>query len=101
MATAVPPPLAQGLFFLLGPFVGLSIGRWWQMRIEFLGGVWGALSDLNIFASIWFNSGSRADLEARRLVERYSLAAHFLVYKDARGQVSLDDAVGKGLLLKQ
>ena len=91
--------VSGGLFFLLGPYVGLCIARWWQMRTEFLGGTWGAIADLNLYASIWFNSGSKADVAARALVQRYGLLAHFLLYKDARGQSSLDDAVGKGLLL--
>ena len=69
------------------------------MRIEFLGGVWGAVADLNLYASIWFNSGSKADSTARELVQRYGLLAHMLLYKDARGQTSLEDAIGKGLLL--
>jgi hypothetical protein len=34
--------ISAGLFFLLGPFVGLCVARWWQMRIDFVGGVWGA-----------------------------------------------------------
>ena len=102
------------------------------MRTEFLGGVWGAVSDLNLYASIWFHSGSEEDAAARSLVQRYTawlgvgfptptptptpaptlpyipltlpltrygLLAHLLLYKDARGQTSLEDAIGKGLLL--
>ena len=56
------------------------------MRIDFLGGVWGAIADLNIYAGIWFNSGSKADKEARELVLRYSLAAHTLLYKVRRAR---------------
>ena len=97
--SAVSTTVSAGLFFLLGPYVGLCIARWWQMRLEFLGGVWGAVADLNIYASLWFNSGSRADNEARELVMRYGLAAHTLLYKDARGHTSLEDVVSKGLLL--
>ena len=40
--SAVNSVVSAGLFFLLGPYVGLCITRWWQMRTEFLGGVWGA-----------------------------------------------------------
>ena len=42
------------------------------MRIDFLGGVWGAVADLNLYASIWFDSGSEADEAARSLVQRYT-----------------------------
>ena len=37
------------------------------MRMEYLGGVWGAIADLHIYAGMWFNSGSKADREARGL----------------------------------
>ena len=97
--TSVNSVVSAGLFFLLGPYVGLCITRWWQMRIEFLGGTWGAIADLNMYAAVWFHSGSKGDLAARELVQRYGLLAHFLLYKDARGQLNLDDAIGKGLLL--
>jgi hypothetical protein len=99
VAQSAPRRLPQGLFFLLGPYVGVCIARWWQMRTEFLGGVWGAVADLNMYAALWFNSGSVADRDARALVQRYGLLCHLLLYKDARGQTSLDDAVDKGLLL--
>ena len=96
---AVSSTVSAGLFFLLGPYVALCIARWWQMRVEYLGGMWGAIADLNIYAATWFNSGSPADSEARELVLRYSLAAHTLLYKDARGHTSLSDMEDKGLLL--
>ena len=99
VVTSVNSTVSAGLFFLLGPYVGLCLTRWWQCRIDFLGGVWGAVADLNLYASIWFNSGSKADKAARELVHRYGLLAHMLLYKDARGQTNLDDAIGKGLLL--
>ena len=51
------------------------------------------------YATVWFNSGSTADTRARELVQRYGLLAHMLLYKDARGQLGLEDAIGKGLLL--
>ena len=66
------------------------------MRTEFLGGVRGAVADLNIYSGMWFRSGSAADEGARELVMRYSMAIHTLLYKDARGHSSLDDMVNKG-----
>ena len=74
--SAVNSVVSAGLFFLLGPYVGLCITRWWQMRTEFLGGVWGAVADLNMWASVWFHSGSKGDVAARSLVQRYGLLAH-------------------------
>jgi len=93
--------VSSGLFFLLGPYVGLAIARWWQMRMDLLGGVWGAISDLNMYATTWFSSGSKADRAARELVLRYGLAAHTLLYKAARRDESLDSLVDSGLLLKE
>ena len=71
--SAVNSVVSAGLFFLLGPYVGLCITRWWQMRTEFLGGVWGAVADLNMWASVWFHSGSKGDVAARSLVQRYAI----------------------------
>ena len=99
--SAVNSVISAGLFFLLGPYVGLCITRWWQMRTDFLGGMTGAVADLNMWASVWFHSGSKGDEAARSLVQRYGLLAHMLIYKDARGQTSTDDAIAKGLLLPQ
>ena len=99
--SAVNSVISAGLFFLLGPYVGLCITRWWQVRMDFLGGMTGAIADLNMWASVWFHSGSKGDEAARSLVQRYGLLAHMLIYKDARGQTSVDDAIAKGLLLPQ
>lgn len=54
-----------------------------------------------MYAAVWFHSGSKGDVAARELVQRYGLLAHMLLYKDGRGQLNLDDAIGKGLLLQQ
>jgi hypothetical protein len=97
--TRIDGTISAGLFFLLGPYVGLCVARWWQMRIDLLGGVWGAAADLNMYAAIWFNSGSPADLEARQLNLRYGLAAHALLYLGARGVDDLDELVQDGILL--
>mmetsp|Transcript_5248 Transcript_5248/g.8804 ORF Transcript_5248/g.8804 Transcript_5248/m.8804 type:complete len:324 (+) Transcript_5248:2-973(+) len=99
--TTLNGTVSAGLFFLLGPFVSLAIARWWQMRMDLLGGVWGVVADLNIYAATWFSSNSEADRTARELVQRYGLAAHTLLYRGARGQESLDGLVKAGLLLPQ
>ena len=48
--------------------------------MDYVGGVWGCVADLNTYASVFFNSGSEADLAARQLVMRYGLVAHQLLY---------------------
>ena len=34
--------MSQGLFFLLGPYVAVCLARWWQSRMDHVGGMWGA-----------------------------------------------------------
>ena len=69
------------------------------MRLDFMGGVWGVVADLNTWAATWFNSGSDADKAARRLLLRYGLAAHMLLFKGARkDDDELDAMVKAGLL---
>ena len=38
--------MAAGLFFLLGPFVVNAVQRWWDVRRDCVGGLWGAVDDL-------------------------------------------------------
>jgi hypothetical protein len=91
--------IAGGLFFLLGPYVGTSVSRWWSVRKECIGGLWGTVDDLSSYAAAWFSSRSAADMEARALVLRLGLASHALLYKQARGEDSeLADLVSAGLL---
>ena len=67
--------------------------------MDLLGGVWGAVADLNMYAAMWFNSDSAADREARDINLRYGLAAHTLLYLGARGVDDLDELVQDGILL--
>ena len=97
--TDIGTVVSQGLFFLLGPYLGLCLARWWQMRLDFVGGVWGVVADLNTWAATWFHSGSDADKAARRLMLRYGLAAHMLLFKGARGDDEQLDAMVKAGLL--
>ena len=83
------------------------VGRvWHQPRPPQLSGwacasTWARAVTCRRYATIWFNSGSTADTRARELVQRYGLLAHMLLYKDARGQMGLEDAIGKGILLPE
>ena len=97
--SSVNVAVSAGLFFLLGPYVAVSLARWWQMRMEFLGAVLGAAADLNMYAAMWFQSGSEADTQARALILRYGLAAHTLLYNGARSDNNLEPLVAKGMLM--
>jgi len=91
--------LASGLFFILGPFVGFAVSRWWQIRKDGVGGLWGAVDDLSTWAACWFHNKSLADRSARALVMRLGLLSHALLYKQAREEDDhLDDLVAAGLL---
>ena len=48
--------LGTGLFFILGPFVGFAVTRWWQVRFDGIGALWGAVDDLSTWASSWFSA---------------------------------------------
>ena len=92
--------VAGGLFFLLAPFVSTATARWWALRKDGIGALWGAVDDLATLSAAWFNSKSAADRGARALVLRLGLCSHALLYKQARQEEGdLDDLVTAGLLL--
>ena len=76
--------IAAGLFFLLGPFVSTAVSRFWTVRKDCIGGLWGAVDDLSAYAAAWFASKSVADRAARALVLRLGLCSHALLYKQVR-----------------
>lgn len=40
--------LATGLLFILGPYVGVAVSRWWSVRRDGIGSLWGAVDDLAV-----------------------------------------------------
>ena len=98
--TSLNTMLATGLFFLVGPYIGGSVTRWWAVRKDGIGGLWGAVDDLCMWAAAYFDQKTSADRTARSLVLRYGLLSHALLYKQARGEEDqLDDLLAAGLLL--
>ena len=92
--------VATGLIFILGPYVGLAVQRWWAVRKDGVGALWGAVDDLAVWSAAWFYKGTLADHAARGLVVRYGLLSHALLYKEARNEADqLDDVIAAGLLL--
>ena len=93
--------LGNGLFFLLGPYVATAVARWWQVRKDGIGGLWGVVDDLTTWSAAWFPGRTVADRSARALVIRLGLLSHALLYKEARSEADdLDDLVASGLLLE-
>jgi len=85
--------------FLLGFFLSTAITRWWAMRNDCLGGLWGGVDDLSLIIGSHFGSDSEADCEVRERVLRWSVLSHELIYKQARADMDLEDLVQQGLLL--
>eukprot|EP00929_Paragymnodinium_shiwhaense_P001231 TRINITY_DN101458_c0_g1_i1.p1 TRINITY_DN101458_c0_g1~~TRINITY_DN101458_c0_g1_i1.p1 ORF type:complete len:463 (-),score=23.73 TRINITY_DN101458_c0_g1_i1:9-1397(-) len=91
--------VSTSLSFLLAFFLGTAVNRWWIMRDECIGGLWGAIDDLCMWAGAWLSEGSERDEYARQLIRRYGVVSHALIYKQARNEDMLDDLVSAGLLL--
>lgn len=84
--------------FLLGFFVSSCVGRWWSVRNDAIGGLWGAMSDLSLLVSAYFPQPEGPDREVRERVLRWALLSHELIYKQARAEGDLGDLVESGLL---
>ena len=56
---------AGGLFFLLGPYTTLAVSRYWEVRKDCIGALWGVIDDLAAWSAAWHISNSRADRAAR------------------------------------
>lgn len=77
------------LTFLLALYVTRSVARWWEMRQCAVGGLWDAIGCMSMWAAAWWDSGSEQDAAARALVLRYGLVLHSLLFKEARGELSV------------
>lgn len=86
--------------FLLGFFVSTCLARWWSMRNDCIGALWGCADDLTLIIGSYFGSSSDADREVREKVLRWSVLSHELVYKQAKADEDLSDLVTRGFLLE-
>eukprot|EP00928_Gymnodinium_smaydae_P015792 TRINITY_DN15864_c0_g2_i1.p1 TRINITY_DN15864_c0_g2~~TRINITY_DN15864_c0_g2_i1.p1 ORF type:complete len:395 (-),score=27.01 TRINITY_DN15864_c0_g2_i1:66-1250(-) len=84
--------------FLLGLYASTSVSRWWALRNDCIGGLWGAVSDLSLLMAAYFPSSSSADKDVRWRVLRWGVLSHELVYKQARGDMDLKDLIESGLI---
>jgi len=71
------------LALLLVVHLSLAVRRWWSMRVDTLGGLWGAVGDLVLLLSAHLPHPGGAELKA--LVLRYSLASLELTFMQAQG----------------
>eukprot|EP00928_Gymnodinium_smaydae_P016895 TRINITY_DN16409_c0_g2_i1.p1 TRINITY_DN16409_c0_g2~~TRINITY_DN16409_c0_g2_i1.p1 ORF type:complete len:446 (-),score=47.46 TRINITY_DN16409_c0_g2_i1:392-1729(-) len=86
------------LTFLLGFYLSTAVSRWWAIRNDCIGGLWGAVSDLSLQLAAYFPSDSRADRGVRSRILRWGVLSHELVYKQARGETDLEDLLEAKLL---
>jgi len=86
--------------FILGLFVSLALGRWWSMRTDCLGELWGAITDVSYTLALAFpESSDPSYLEMRSRAIRYGLASHALVFKTAQqDDENLNDLIESRLL---
>jgi len=85
--------------FMISMFVTTLFGRWWAIRTDGLGGLWGAVDDLIVLLSI--HMPSRDDRAIKERILRLGLLSHRLVYAQAQSLESrehLKQLVNVGLM---
>ncbi|CAK0823448.1 unnamed protein product [Prorocentrum cordatum] len=87
--------------FLLGFFLSTCYARWWAIRAEGIGGLWGALDDIIMIVGALFPQDSEEDRAVRERVLRWGVLSHELMYKQIRSEDDFQDLVDKGLLLQE
>eukprot|EP00439_Symbiodinium_sp_Y106_P028638 s2697_g3.t1 len=84
--------------FLLGFFLAACINRWWAMRNDCIGRLWGAINDLTLLLTSYFPSDSPEDTLVRERMLRWAVLSHELMYKQAMQDEDLSDLLQCGLL---
>jgi len=112
-ADALPPTLSESTatllvnllhsirtvtVFLLGFFLSACLNRWWAMRNDGIGSLWGSMNDLSLLVASYFPRDDPEDGLVRERLLRWSVLSHELMYKQAMGDENLDDLVQCGLL---
>jgi len=83
--------------FMLCFYLTIVVNRWWMIRSNMLGGLWGAVNDLSHLLAVHFCQPENRALQA--LVHRYSLASFELTFMQGSGiDGDLLELVRKGLL---
>lgn len=84
--------------FLLGFFVSTCVTRWWAIRNDCIGMLWGCSDDLALIIGSYFGRDTEMDREVRETVRRWSVLSYELVYKQAQAQEDLTDLVRRDIL---
>ena len=83
--------------FLLAFYVGLSMTRWWRLRTDGVGGIWGANNNIAPLLGVIYHSTKRASpssakriLSAMERIRRYSAASLYYFFLKS-GQKGFDE----------
>eukprot|EP00928_Gymnodinium_smaydae_P011699 TRINITY_DN14292_c0_g1_i1.p1 TRINITY_DN14292_c0_g1~~TRINITY_DN14292_c0_g1_i1.p1 ORF type:complete len:408 (+),score=27.25 TRINITY_DN14292_c0_g1_i1:68-1291(+) len=87
--------------FLLGFYVNTCLSRWWAIRSQGIGGLWGNLDDISMLLACYFPKNDEADSAIRAQVLRWGVLSHELIYKQVVGTDDLSDVLSNGLLTKE
>mmetsp|Transcript_84986 Transcript_84986/g.237374 ORF Transcript_84986/g.237374 Transcript_84986/m.237374 type:complete len:262 (-) Transcript_84986:347-1132(-) len=74
---------------MVSMFVTTLFGRWWSIRKDGVGGLWGAIDDLMLILSIQLPGKEHREVKERIL--RLGLLSHRLIYAQAQGMESRED----------
>lgn len=91
----------QLLSWLLGFFVSTALARWWTVRNNGIGALWGATSDLTMMISGFYPQDTPAHKEVRDRVLRWGVLSHELLYREVNGIKDLSSLRDNGLLLPE
>merc|ERR1719440_2740098 len=80
--------------------MSLCACRWWAIRNDCIGSLWGAMNDISLQIGTFFPQDTFEDRDVRERTLRWSVLSHELIYKQARGENDLDDLLDCGLLLQ-
>jgi hypothetical protein len=86
--------------FLIGFFVSQCLSRWWSIRSNGIGGLWGNMDDICLLTACYFPKDTAEDREVREKVLRWLVLAHELIYKQVQEDSDLSDLERRGLLLE-
>jgi len=77
-------PLEALLAFFAGLYLQQILDRWWTIRSDGIGGVCNSVADLSLAIAGLCHGDSRAEKNLRKIVTRYGLLAHALIYLQAQ-----------------
>mmetsp|Transcript_122875 Transcript_122875/g.381905 ORF Transcript_122875/g.381905 Transcript_122875/m.381905 type:complete len:482 (-) Transcript_122875:109-1554(-) len=75
--------------FILGSSISMLVGRWWNVRHDCVGGLWGAVDDLCLILGA--HMPSKEDRPLKETAVRLCLLSYRLVYSQIHGEETPED----------